>query len=174
MPTQTVETGTTGIILQGIRALISELSRSARTIERGSGVSNAQLFILQQLASAGEALTVGQLASLAHTTPGAVSIITTRLGRKGLLSRRSGKDDARRVELSLTTRGRALIRRAPTPPTVRLLAAVDQLSPSKRRALADGLVALATELELDLESPALLFEKEQASRAWKARRQSRK
>jgi DNA-binding MarR family transcriptional regulator len=149
------------IALQGIRALVSDLHRSARAVEGRTGITNAQLFVLQQLAAGdgrSRALSIGELAALAHTTPGAVSTITTRLAQRGLLARRPSAHDARRVELALTPAGAAMVRRAPAAPTAQLVAALAALPPAKLRALVTGINALTKSLQLDVDSPRLLFE----------------
>ena len=164
------------VVLQGIRALVSELHRSARAVERGTGITNAQLFVLQVAARDGRsrARSIGEIAALAHTTPGAVSTIATRLARKGLLVRRTSARDARRVELALTPAGASIVRRAPAAPTARLVAAVGGLPPAKVRALATGIATLTRSLDLDIESPRMLFEDALASASRRRRDAARR
>ncbi|MEP7345902.1 MAG: MarR family transcriptional regulator [Gemmatimonadaceae bacterium] len=140
-----------------LRVVVGALSQSARTVERRTGVTNAQLFLLQQLGEAGS-LSVSELADRARTGQSTVSIILSRLTRAGLVSKKRSPDDARRAVVSLTRRGRALALRAPAPPAADLLRAVDQLSARDARGLADGLAALARALELQAVPPAMLFE----------------
>ena len=144
--------------VQGIRALFADLRSSARAVETRTGLTNAQLYVLQLLAGASETLSVGQVATIALSSPAAVSTIVARLGRKGLVSRRTGSHDARRVELALTPAGRALLRRAPKPATARLVEAVGKLPPAKLRALVAGLSALKRALGIADHSPLMLFE----------------
>ena len=133
--------------LRLIRALVATLSRSARSIEQRTGVTNAQLFILRELAGE-QALSINDLAARALTGQNTVSMIVARLVEQGLVSRRRNEDDARRVEVRLTPVGRRLVNRAPEPPTTRLLHALGGMSPDGLRALNRSLRALARRMEL--------------------------
>src|ERR671935_128422 len=100
------------LALQCIRALVGTLSRSARAVERRTGVTNAQLFVLQQLA-AGEGLSINELAARALTGQNTVSTVVARLVERGLVRRKRAEDDARRAVVSLPPAGRRLLERAP-------------------------------------------------------------
>jgi len=139
--------------IQGFRAVLQELKGSTRAVESLTGLTGAQLFLLQELLRArreGRALTVGEIARLADTSPGAASTLAIRLARKGLITRHVSKHDARRVELVLTEAGVKRAKRAPATTVERLTAAVTALSPETCRSLARGLVALSRELDADL------------------------
>ena len=82
--------------LDGLRVIVGALTHSARAVEQHTGVTNAQLFLLQQIAgSAG--LSVNDLAARARTQQSTVSIVIGRLVRAGYV--RKGRDtaDGRRV-----------------------------------------------------------------------------
>jgi DNA-binding MarR family transcriptional regulator len=140
-----------------LRVVVGALSQSARAVERRTGITNAQLFLLQQIESAGP-LSVSELAQRARTQQSTVSIVVARLVRARLATSVRTAADARRAAVSLTTGGRALLRRAPTPPTADVLRAVERLSPLNARRLADGLAALVRSLGLLSRPPGLLFE----------------
>jgi DNA-binding MarR family transcriptional regulator len=145
------------VTLERLRVLIGALTRSARSVERRTGVTNAQLFILQQLANA-PGLSINDLAARAHTRQNAVSTVVARLARDGLVKRSRSADDGRRVTLALTAAGRALVRRAPAPPTARVIAALDTLPEREIRLLARSLDALIRAMALQDEKPGMLFE----------------
>jgi DNA-binding MarR family transcriptional regulator len=151
--------------IRGVRNVIGTLSHSARAIETRTGVSNAQLFLLQQL-DASDALSINELTAGARTGQSAVSIVVSRLVRRGLVERRRSATDGRRVTVSLTAAGRAVVRRAPESSTARLLAAVSALPAADLRALARGITTLARALGADTDTPApLLFEHEARGRS---------
>ena len=118
--------------LQSIRALVAALHESARAVEHSTGVTNAQLFILRELATT-DGLSINDLASRALTGQNAISTIVTRLGGRGLVRRQRATDDGRRVLVSLTPAGRRLVERAPEPPTARLMAALVSMTPEDGR-----------------------------------------
>jgi DNA-binding MarR family transcriptional regulator len=146
-----------GVALRAIRSLVASLSRSARSIEWRTGFTNAQLFLLRQLAAT-DALSVNELAERARTNQSTVSSVVGRIVRAGLVQRASVPDDGRRVALSLTPRGRRLLRRAPTPPTEALFDALESLTDHEARALGTGLAALLAALGLKPEPAPMLFE----------------
>jgi DNA-binding MarR family transcriptional regulator len=140
-----------------VRALVDRLTSSARAVERHTGVTNAQLFLLQQLAAEGP-LSVNDLAERARTQQSTVSIVVSRLTRGGLVRKARAASDARRVVLTLSPKGRRLLRHAPLPPTASLMAALRKLTARDARALALGLGALVKHLGPLPRTPSLLFE----------------
>jgi DNA-binding MarR family transcriptional regulator len=145
--------------LDAIRVLVGALSRSARSVERRTGVTTAQLFVLRQLAE-GDRLSLGEIANRTLTRQSTVSVVVARLERRGLLRRDRAADDRRRLELSLTTAGRRLVARAPVPTTGRLLGALDQLTNDQLGSLSLGLAALTAALGVESRSAGMLFEGE--------------
>ena len=162
--------------LQSVRALVERLSKSARGIEDRTGVTNAQLFLLQQI-RANRHVTVNDLAALAMTTQSTVSIVLSRLERKRLIKRTRSPVDRRSVVLQLTEAGKRLVRRAPQPATSEVLLALARMTSDELRALSVGLNALGRELGLPIKPPAMLFETAEngiASRGDHKRRPRRK
>ena len=147
-----------GHAIASIRTLVAGLSRSARAIEQRTGVTNAQLFILQQLAE-GAVLSVNDLAARAKTKQSTVSIVVARLVRAGLVHKRRSAADGRRTALSLTPAGRRKLRGAPAPPTALLLDAIASLPARDARELASGARALVRALGLGAVEPEFLFER---------------
>ena len=145
------------VAAQCVRALVRALHQSARTVERGTGVTNAQLFVLQQLGDA-HALSINEIAERALTGQNAVSTVVERLVRQGLVRRARADDDARRVVATLTPAGRELLERAPEPPTTRLLTALTEMPAATLPSLARGLRALVHAMGLSEELAGMLFE----------------
>jgi len=159
-------------IMDALRCLIQELRVSARAVEQHHGISGAQLFVLRQLA-AGEALSVGALAARTFTHQSSVSVVVSRLARRGLVSRRNGADDARRTDVRLSARGRALLGRAPEVAQARLIVGLQRLQPHERRAVARGLAKLVQHMGLRVGTPSLFFEDGDAA-ARRVRRAARR
>lgn len=147
----------TTVALNALRALVAATGRSARVVERTTGLTNAQLFLLRLLAET-ESMSIGALAMRARTQQATVSIVVQRLVRGGYVTKERALDDARRSVIQLTAAGRKVVRRAPTPPTEQLVAAITALPPREVRALASGLTALARRMRLDTTAPVMLFE----------------
>lgn len=152
------------LVADAIRRLVQGLRDSSARVQRESGLSSAQLFVLRQLGEAeAGALSVNELAARTHTHQSSVSVVTQRLVERGLVLRRQGAD-ARRAELSLTLRGRRLLPRTPEPLQESLFIALGRLSPRTRAALASSLSALVREMGLAGSKPDMFFEERAADR----------
>src|ERR1700736_4643110 len=82
--------------LDAFRRIVQMLRMSARDAEERVGLSGAQLFALQQLASMPGA-SVNDLAARTFTHQISVSLVLRRLVERGLVAKVSARDDGRRV-----------------------------------------------------------------------------
>jgi DNA-binding MarR family transcriptional regulator len=96
-----------------------------------SSLSAIQSLVLERLARVGPTQ-VGELASQLAVTPPTVSDSVAALERKGLVTRRAMAEDARRVEVGLTPRGRKLASMQAEWPEV-FAAAVAELRPEEKQ-----------------------------------------
>ncbi len=142
--------------LDSLRRIVRMLRESSSAAEKLSGVSGAQLFVLQKLQQ-GAALSLRELAERTVTHESSVSVVVQRLVDAGLVARKRSKQDGRRIELSLLSTGRALLRRAPPLAQEKLIAAVEQMVPRERRSLARSLEALVARLGLEVQVPVMFF-----------------
>ena len=142
--------------LDAIRALVGALARSARSVERRTGVTTAQLFVLRQLEA--DTRSLGEIADRTLTRQSTVSVVVRRLVERGLIRRERATDDRRRLALSLTPAGRRLLARAPEPTTGRLLVALDKLTGDQLQSLWMGLDGLIGALGIEPRGAGMLFE----------------
>lgn len=142
-------------MLNGVRRLDRGLRLAAREVERGTGMSAAQLFVLEQLARE-PAASIGQLASRTLTDRSSVSVIVDRLVAARLVTRAKATGDRRRAEVRITRAGRDVLDRAPTPPGHLLLSALKRMPTSAVQDLGAALRLLNA--ELGFEEATLLFE----------------
>jgi len=148
--------------LDAFRRIVQAIRTASRDAERKVGLSAAQLFALQQLAGMAGA-SVNDLASRTFTHQSSVSVVVQRLVARKLVAKVTASDDRRRVRLTLTEQGRALLRRSPEPVQERLIAGVAALGPVERRALASTLLAIADTLAVGDGAPPMLFEEGKAA-----------
>lgn len=141
--------------MDALRRIVRALQSSARRPHGGTGVSGAQLFVLQQLTAAGP-LSLGELAARTLTRPSAVSEVVRRLERARLVRRVPSTEDARRLSISATARGRRVADAAAECVPARLADALGTLSVAQRRAVATGLERWADAARLD-RAPATMF-----------------
>jgi DNA-binding MarR family transcriptional regulator len=137
-----------GAVLDSLRHLVRALRAAP---------SGAQLFVLHTLARGRAGRSVNELAAETLTDQSSVSVVVARLVERGLVSRRVSKEDARRVELSITAAGRATLRKAEKPPQVRLVAAIRALPPSELAPTARALSRLVAAIGAPTDEPAPMF-----------------
>lgn len=129
------------VVMDALRRIVRGLRLTARDAERTAGISGAQLFVLQALAE-GKASSLNDLAVRTCTDQSSVSVVVRRLVERRLVERTASTLDARRIELSLSTAGRRLVRRSPEPTQARLLAGLQRMGAPELAALREGLEAI--------------------------------
>lgn len=146
--------------LDGLRVIVRALRASAYSAERGLGVSGAQLFVLRELESE-PGMSLAQLAAKTMTDPSSVSVVVARLVEAGLVQRKRDPTDARRARLTLSPRGRSVLKKAPEPVQRRLIAALQAMPKKRVRRFAEVLAEVSTALGVDeAETPQMFFEGE--------------
>lgn len=146
-------------ILDDLRRVVRKLRESSREAEQRLGVTGAQLFVLRTLSQA-KSLSVNELSARTRTHQSTVSTVVRRLVERGLVTRKSSVEDARRVELSVTKSGLSLLSKAPLAAQDDLILGIERLSREQRRTLASSLRTLVTTMGLDAQEPAMFFEEE--------------
>jgi DNA-binding MarR family transcriptional regulator len=154
--------------LDSMRRIVRALGISARTAEHSIGVTGAQLLVLRML-DANSAQSLNELAALTFTHQSTVSVVVDRLVSRGFVSRSRSETDGRRVVLTLTAAGRRALRHAPPPAQMRLIAAINALPPARRRALAQVLKAIVSDMDLADGPVGFFFEETPAAPAPKRR-----
>ena len=143
--------------LDAFRRVIRALRVSARQVEEASALRPAQLFVLGQIAAA-PGQSISDLAERTLTDRSSVASMVDRLAGRGLVTRRRGADDRRRVEVALTAAGRRVLARAPSSPTEHLLAAIERLDDATVDQLAHALGALVGAMGVGDGRTTMLFE----------------
>ena len=146
-----------GRVVNALRRITQAIRLSSSVIHDKLGVTGAQLFVLQQLAERPGA-SLRQLAGLTLTDQSSVSVVVGRLVRSGHVARRTAAADARRSELTLTARGRALLRRAPALAQARLVASLRAESTVQLRVTASVLDRVARALDPGRAPAPMFFE----------------
>lgn len=152
------------VVLDYFRRIVQTLRASSRAAERRIGLSGAQLFVLLKLAGE-EGLSINELAARTLTHQSSVSVVVTRLVEGGYVARTRSAHDARRVELTLTRKGRTILAKAPEAAQERLITAISGLPRAQRRVLTDSLRRIDEALAGSAaKSPSMLFEDEEKPR----------
>jgi DNA-binding MarR family transcriptional regulator len=143
--------------VDALRRIVRALHRSNRLAEQRWEVSSAQLLVLQRLSEA-PTLSVNELADRTFTHQSTVSVVVTRLVKRGLVARSRADDDARRAELSLTSSGRALLRRAMGAAQMQLFDALDAMPIGELRRINACLEQIVDALGVAREPAGMFFE----------------
>lgn len=146
-------------VLNAIRRIVRVLRESSVRAERRVGISGAQLFVLQNLADA-RTMSVNELAARSLTHQSTVSVVVRKLAARGLVAKARAAEDGRRVELTVTAKGRALLARAPDAAQGRLIDGVRRLAAADRRTAARILRRLAASVEATPQETVMFFEDE--------------
>jgi len=131
-----------------------------RACEKSTSLGGAQFFVLQRLSSSGP-VSINDLAMHTLTDQSTVSVLVKRLVERGLVGRASSPEDARKVLVHITSKGRALVSKAPCSPQERIVQAVMALPRSDSRKLAQLMEHVVHEAGLHTPTPGLIFEEKQ-------------
>ena len=159
LPPPIPDQGDIAPVFNTLRRLVHSMHAASRETERRLGVTGAQLFVLTQLRTT-PSLSINALAERTMTHQSTVSVVVRRLVRRKLVKKVRAADDGRRVELTLTPAGTALLRKAPEVMQVRLARAIESLQLEDRHALERGLGHLVTELGVRDTPTPMFFESE--------------
>lgn len=143
--------------LDALRSVVRALRLNSHAVERRIGLTGAQLFVLQQLHDA-PARSMNELAARTLTHQSSVSVVVSRLVERGLVTRAASPADARRTEIALSARGRAMLRRAPVTVQSQLVAGLRKLPAARLTALAAGLEQWIRAARIASAHPPLLME----------------
>lgn len=144
-------------VLDDLRRVVKALGVFSRSAQRRIGVTGAQLFVLKSLRDRAP-LSMSQLAARTCTHQSTVSVVVKRLVRDGLVVSTYAAADGRRVELCLTSAGRARLRKAPQTAQEGLIKGLERLPRAVRTRLAGDLHQLIESMQLGDSTPAMFFE----------------
>jgi DNA-binding MarR family transcriptional regulator len=100
-------------ILSAIRRIVRAIDVHSRELERGHRVTGPQLVALREVARLGP-VSVSALARKVNLSQPTVTGILVRLEREGMIRRERSSADRRTVLSTITPRGAALLRAAPS------------------------------------------------------------
>ena len=140
-----------------LRRIVRSLRVADAASEMSLGVSSAQLFVLRELEKAGK-LAIGELAQRTATAQSSVSEVVARLSAKALIVRERSLSDRRRSEVSLSSNGRILLRRANETVQEKLLEGFSRLPILRQELIAAGLQAWIEASGLANVEPTMFFE----------------
>lgn len=156
-------------ILNRIRQLVRALRAFDKEAQSKYGVGAAQMFILHVLQH-DDHLSLNELAERTATDQSSVSLAVGRLVEEGYVNREQGEGDRRQVRLSLTTKGRALVRRSPPAAQERILESIGAMTAAQRNSLITLLDQLLSGMGVQQGEAPMLFQDETPKKKLRTRR----
>jgi DNA-binding MarR family transcriptional regulator len=149
--------------VDSIRRIVRALRLAAQRTQTEAGVTAAQLFVLAALRDASPC-SLTELGARTHTDRTSVRDIVNRLAEEGLVRRGTSDVDRRQASVELTEAGRALLDRAPTPPTALLIDGLSAMDDGELASLTASLDRLVGAMGI-AESPAEMLFSDDAPQA---------
>jgi DNA-binding MarR family transcriptional regulator len=143
--------------LDALRRIVRALRLANGGVEKVTGLSAAQLFVLEQVAQTPGA-SLSELAARTLTDRTSVAAVVERLAARQLVERQRSQQDRRRVEIAPTEAGLAVLARAPHPPTRRILEGLESLDDGQLETLSASLAQLVRAMGIADEPALMLFE----------------
>ncbi len=99
-------------VMQALRRISRAIERHSHSLASRCGLTVPQLAVLKEL-GAGGGRSIGELTRAVHLSQATVTGILDRLQRRGLIERRRGEADKRKVHVWLTGEGRQALDHSP-------------------------------------------------------------
>lgn len=144
-------------ILNRVRQLVRVLRAFDKQAQTRFGLGAAQMFILHVLQQQDD-LSMNDLADRTATDQSSVSLATGKLVAEGYVRRDVSEEDRRQVRLSLTAKGRALVKRSPPAAQERIMGSVEAMPPAERAQLMALLDKLMAGMAPPDDRPPMLFQ----------------
>jgi DNA-binding MarR family transcriptional regulator len=132
-------------VIDSVRAIVKALRNSGRDAEQKLGITSAQLYVLQELKN--RPASINELAARTFTHQSSVSMVVARLVDNRLVTRTASRGDARKLSISLTPAGRAILKKSPDAAQARLINALRAMPRQDLKALSAQLGTLTEIME---------------------------
>jgi DNA-binding MarR family transcriptional regulator len=150
--------------MDSLRRLVRVLRSANSDAQRATGIGSAQLFVLRHIA-ANPGRSLDEIVRRTLTTQSTASEVVARLVARGLVTSETAPHDHRRVALTVTTDGDALIRESAPSIQDTLIAALCSLPAHQQQSIADGLAAWLAAANLTGVVPSMFFEPDEPAHA---------
>lgn len=129
-------------IVRSVRQIVRTVGLHSRSLLSEWGITTSQLGALRETARSGP-LSSGALAREVGVSQATVTRLVDRLETRGLVERVRDPDDRRRVMISVTPGGRALLKRVPPPLHATLTRRLESLPDEEQRDLLESVRKLS-------------------------------
>lgn len=131
--------------VDAVRRILRVLRVAEQQTQLETGISAAQMYVLRHLEETSPR-SLSELADRTLTDRSSVADVVERLVERRLVRRVRDPRDGRRAAISITARGRSLVRRADPSPTAILVGGLRELTPSQLTSVSRSLDRLSRAL----------------------------
>jgi len=135
-------------VLVSLRRIIRANDLHSRKLGRETGLTTPQLVVMRAIEETEEA-TVSEISRRVSLSQATVTNILNRLESNKLVRRERSQTDKRRVNLSVTTSGRKLLRSAPPPLQEGFILRFNQLSDWEQHLIVSSLARVAAMMDAE-------------------------
>ncbi len=146
-------------IIDNLRRVFQVVNEQSKRVEKETGLTGPQLWAIKTISEAAPIM-VSEIARRMYLHPATVVGILDRLEKQDLVARMRSVDDRRVVQVELTGKGRALVRKAPVVAQGLLVAGLEKLSSGKLKNIARALDQMAELLGAQNIPPQLMLSPE--------------
>ena len=133
-------------MIDALRRLFRATQEYSKAVQSRSGLSAPQLRALQ-IVDSHPGISIGDLSRQMFAHPSTVSGVVDRLENRGSVQRTVDEEDRRGVRLTLTARGRTMLRKGPEPVQSGLAGALETMPKARLAQLRTSLDEVVTKTE---------------------------
>lgn len=145
------------VILNQLRSLVQILRNASSAYDQDLHLSSAQVFVLRSLMLKSP-LTVNDLADMTRTHQSSVSMVVQKLAIKKYVRVTASPEDRRKKLVSLSSKGRDILRKLPKTIQENLIRNIDTLSSKEKEILETLLNQVLHGLAGSKRAPAMFLE----------------
>jgi DNA-binding MarR family transcriptional regulator len=134
--------------MQALRRISRAIELHSHSLASRYGLTVPQLAVLKALAGR-DGLAIGEVTRAVHLSQATVTGILDRLARRGLVERRRGQADKRKVHVYLTAEGERVLAQAPPLLHESFLAAFDRLHEWEQTQILSSLQRIVALMEAE-------------------------
>jgi MarR family transcriptional regulator, organic hydroperoxide resistance regulator len=145
--------------MQSLRRIIKAIQDYSQEVSRQFGVTGPQLWALKTI-SQSETLSLSELGKEMYLHPSTMTGLIDRLEKKGFVQRKREQKDRRVIDLRLTAKGTALVKKAPNPIQGKMIHGLKKLNRGELNSIHNSVTTLMEIMEAENLKTTFFFDQE--------------
>ena len=159
MPQRPDQNAMVSEIMQSLRRIFKALHDYSREVSDNFGITAPQLWALKTISQNGS-LSQGELSENMYLHPSTITGLVDRLDKKGYAERDRNQKDRRVVNVRLTPKGKALVKKAPNPIQGKMIYGLRNLKKKELNSIYDSIQKLVIIMEAENVKVTFFFDQE--------------